>query len=353
MAYAERTIPGTHTEIRWLGRGELKGHAFPAMKGQPLEVPGGVARPVCGKPQSADTLGQLFKGKCANCVRLLADEPKKSTGLSERQTEVVATGSTHGCPEDAERKRAGEIAAISGDALKRNAEAVAALRAGDKGLATAIARNVDESAAKMPTGRRTGKKGAREIIPTAPSAKRPAKPVTRDVTAGQRGEASIDGAALVKGGNMAPVQPRSGWVAKAGTLAAPVGRERVDPGALGPIGKHDRDNNPQCHAFQCEHIYGDLPANHKEAITCREYIKLSRTGQRAHQRVVRRAEAELKRAAERERAKNRRTPQYPGAACEMGPMDDDGRGVAASALMGAPGYKDGLSYQDREGMSVR
>jgi hypothetical protein len=326
------------------------------MKDKPLETPDGLARPVCGKAQDAGKLGMLFTGQCSNCVRLLSAEPKRGTGLSERQTEVVATGSTHGDPEDAERRRAGEIAAISGDAITRNAQAVEALRAGDKDLARAIARDVDTAAAHMPHGRRKGQQGTREIVPSAPSAVRPVKADTGRVSAGQRGEASIDGPALVSGGNMAPVQPKSGWAAKAGTLSQPVGRERVDAGALGKLGKHDRDL-PECGAMRCQHIYGGLPEGLRESITWAEYAKLSRSQQRTHQRAVKRAREEAERAETRERARNRRLPTSPGAECAMGDLDDEGRESAVVALMAAPGRGSGrglrLDWSERQATVLR
>lgn len=290
----------------------------------------------CKRTLDVGRLGTSLK-PCKVCAAQFTAEPKKGRALSERQIEPVATGLVDGDPRAAESRREAEIKVISGDAIKVNAEIADTARQGRREAALDMAHDLDRRgpAAPVPTG---SAQAAKKGVSTA-GARR---------TAGQRGEARTDGVALVQGANMAPVQPRSGWIAKAGTLAMPLGRERADRGALGqPLTRHvtKGDNAVQaCVEMRCAHIVGGIPADHKEAITYREYAKLSRTRQRRTRERIARVQQENKRAA----AWSARQPVkiHPG-------NKSKGDSPKIEALMGAPGRRDGLDWSERKATTVR
>ncbi len=214
MAYAvERAIKNDVLRARWLGYMHGKSHAFLIPEG---DLPEGKIRAVCPGSFATERLEVNGGERCKTCAAMMADDTRKrGTGLSETQVDQVATGSVHGTPASAERVRAAEISLISGDAAKINGEIVASLRAGDKDTAMDMARDLD-------------KRGPAAPVPSA--AESPLGVVGSD---GHVITPMIDGAALVKGGDLPPVQAQSGWVAVAGTPAlknAP--HERPDSGVI-------------------------------------------------------------------------------------------------------------------------
>lgn len=339
MAYViERPVRNDVQATRWIGYAKGATHAFNVPAG-PLESPTGDGKieSVCGtKLEVARLVGE--DRRCKKCTAILVPDPERyGKPLSERQIEPVATGLVDGDPRAAELRRKAEVEAISGDARKLNAEIADVARQGRREAASELARDLDRRgpAAPVPVG---PSQAARKGVSTAGAGR----------SAGQRGEARADGVALVQGANMAPVQPRSGWIAKAGTLAMPLGRERADRGALGrPLTPHvsKGDNAVQaCVEMRCAHIVGDLPADRTEAITYREYAKLSRTRQRRMRERIARVQAEIKR--ERAFAATQPVKVHPGRKSE-------GDRPEIEELMTAPGKFADLDWAERKAMTVR
>lgn len=163
--------------------------------------------------------------------------------------------------------------------LRRNLKSAASIKERDA-LVASLRRRID--------GALAGKK-----VLNAPSAEAVAgisavigRSDTAKRTAGQRGEGRTDGPAMVQGPNMAPVQPTSGYIGKAGTMSMPLGRSRVDAGALGvAVTDHDKKLE-RCAEGACDHIAGGT-AGH---LTYAEVRALSRSQNRhywAHVKKVR------------------------------------------------------------------
>lgn len=170
----ERPVKNDVLSPRWFGYARGKAHAYLIPQG---ETPTGA--PVCGKKLDASRLADGSKNdRCRSCAAAVKEDTRKrSTGLAEPTVENVATGAQHGDPRDAERRRVAELAQV------RDGEAP---------------------------------------VPTAHQA-----PI------GQRDHGMSDGVAMVRGRNMAPVQPQRGWAAAAGTMYGPIGRERPDREVVG------------------------------------------------------------------------------------------------------------------------
>lgn len=201
----DRPVKNDVKAARWLGYAGAKAHAFLVPSG-PLESPtgDGQVKSVCTR---AFTIARLAGDghRCKLCVKAMTEaEVKHGTGLSERTVDVVDTGAQHGDPRDAERRRASEVALISGDAPERNATIGEQLSLGDKVGARKTARALDERG------------------PAAPV------PAARMAPLGSRDHGRSDGVAMVRGAAMKAVQPQRGWKATAGTMAGPIGRERAD-----------------------------------------------------------------------------------------------------------------------------
>lgn len=257
----------------------------------------------CKRPLERSKVGGAFK-PCKSCTAQFQAEPKKGTGLSESKPDLVAMGNATGTPADDERAVAAEVLEISGDAGVRNAGIVESLRAGDVEGALESAHALDVRGPAAP-------------VPTAPSQAtgrgRMAGRSVREagLSVGARGEAQADGTAFIPGGNMAPVQPQRGWIAKAGTGALPagVGKAVPDRGATGEqMYRHDPVDNATCKARQCSHRLYGLPADVREAVTYRELSELAATGPKGKNRAnklrgyAKRAAEELKRGKAYERA---------------------------------------------------
>lgn len=208
MAYVvERPIISDMVRPMWLGLPNGKGHAFrlesetsdkidaayrsgKAFKIEEAMAPirgAGKIKAECGRSIRADELGKRSTGRCKACSAMFPAEIKYGKGLTEPQTEIVHTGSQQGAPREAEAKVAAQVAKIG------------------------------KGEAPVPTAERS-------------HAKRLGK-----VAVGQRGEARIDGVALVQGRSMPPVQPvrinpKTGEreVSSRGTMAGPIGPERMD-----------------------------------------------------------------------------------------------------------------------------
>lgn len=161
---------------RWFARATGKAHAYLVPAG-PLE---GSVTSVCKRASDADTLSDASgRDRCKTCTTALADDTRKrGTGLSEPTVVPVDTGVQHGDPKAAELRRVAELAPISGDADKSNAEIVTALRDGHKGEALSLARELDE-------------RGPSASVPEADRA-----PI------GNRDHGQLDGVAMVQGPNM-------------------------------------------------------------------------------------------------------------------------------------------------------
>ena len=115
---------------------------------------------------------------------------------------------------------------------------------------------------------------------------------------GQRGHGRSDGAALA-GANMPPVQPRKGWLAKAGTTDLPVGRVRPDLGALGAqMSTHDPKRVKACADMDCRHLVGGHVHGTMEF---RVFKGLSRSQQRKVWGRVRKAKQRAQAAREKSR----------------------------------------------------
>lgn len=147
--------------------------------------------------------GEILRTRwCKKCTALFEDRKTKAhTGLSERTVDAVHTGAQQGAPRDAERKVASQVEAIG------------------------------KGEAPVPHGRSAAQMPDRPGVGTSVSAR----------TSGQRGEARMDGVALVPGGvNVPPVQPM--WrnpktkqleVSSRGTMAGGMGQERPDTSIVG------------------------------------------------------------------------------------------------------------------------
>jgi hypothetical protein len=165
-------------------------------------------------------------------------------------------------------------------------------------------------------------------------------------SAGQRGEAREDGSAFVPGhdkGTRTIEQWQEARTGKPGrtTLDEPAGRIRPDAGAIQLAdGKHDRKREA-CEAMECEHLIMDIPANRSEAITWRQYAKLSRTQQRKAWARASRVVAEEKRArayGARVNAARKLLPQRDSV--PVANLAPEGSRETVE-LMRAPGQRDG------------
>lgn len=165
------------------GKRDAKAHAFLVPSGfleAPSKVRGKVVT-VCKRTVDAHRLdyGDANRGRCKTCTTALAEDTRKrGTGLSEPTVAPVDTGVQHGDPKAAELRRVAELAPISGEAAKDNAEIVSTLRAGNKGEALSLARDLDE-------------RGPAASVPEADRA-----PI------GSRDHGTLDGVAMVQGPNM-------------------------------------------------------------------------------------------------------------------------------------------------------
>lgn len=174
-----RTFKNNVTAPTWLAKGAGKDHAFlfPTDRARPT----GDVVSVCGRTMSAGELGKGSGERCKACVRLLPSEPaRKGKTLTEPALGEVDTGSVHGDPKAAEKRRTAELLPLFGDAAKLNPEIAEALRAGDKDLARDTAKAVDRA--------------AKTVDARAPHAQTPPK--------GSRDLGMIDGAAIVQGPTM-------------------------------------------------------------------------------------------------------------------------------------------------------
>lgn len=190
---------------QWYGYARGKAHAYLVPVGD-----GPLGKAVCGKSLDLTRLTKSDGERCKSCASLTAeDKRKRGTGLVDRTVDVVATGAQDGDTRDAEKRRQCEIAEISGNAAKINAETVENLRAGRKGVAIDKARQLD-------------RRGPAAPVPAASCA-----PI------GQRDHGMLDGVAMVRGRNMEPVQAQRGWAAAAGTMWGSLGRERADREIVG------------------------------------------------------------------------------------------------------------------------
>lgn len=174
-----RTIKDNITAPTWLAKGAAKEHAFlfPTDRARPT----GDVVSVCGRTLSAGELGKGSHGRCKACARLLPAEPaRKGKTLTEPTLGEVDTGSVHGDPKAAEKRRTAELLPLFGEGSKLNAEIVEALRAGNEDMARDTAKAVDRA--------------ARTVSARAPHAQTPPK--------GARDLGMIDGAAIVQGPTM-------------------------------------------------------------------------------------------------------------------------------------------------------
>lgn len=209
-----RAIKNDVLSPSWFAWGKGKAHAFLIPNGileAPSRVRGKVVT-VCKRTVDAASLnhGDAFRERCKTCTAALAEDTRKrGTGLSEPATDNVATGVQHGSPKEAEARRAGEIAMISGEASKDNAEIVTSLREGRKSDAMDKARELDNRGPAAP-------------VPQADRA-----PI------GNRDHGRLDGVAMVQGPNMEPVRktwrnPATGEIEPAAARLDGSLRERVD-----------------------------------------------------------------------------------------------------------------------------
>ena len=336
MLVQERPVFRDVQSLRWIGYRGAATHAF-ALPAGPWESPtgDGKIKSVCGTTlELARVHGDDVR--CKRCVKLSNDmaTPKYGKGLSEPQVDLVHTGNEQGTPREAEAKVAAEILEISGDAIKYNAAIVEALREGDKDAAKDMANDLD-------------RRGPAAPVPMGPSL-RARKGVNGSVkrSAGQRGEAREDGSAFVPGrdpGTRTLEQWQEAQTGKPGrtTLDEPAGRIRPDAGAVQLVdGKHDR-TRVACGAMECEHVIMDIPANRSEAITWRQYAKLSRSQQRKAWARASRVVAEEKRArayGARVNAARKLLPQRDSV--PVANLAPEGSRETVE-LMRAPGQRDG------------
>lgn len=204
MSYAiERAITNDVLRARWLSYPAGKEHAFLIPEGP---LPTGKIRAVCPGSFDSERLSKNGNQRCKTCATAMAEDTRKrSTGLSETRTDVVATGAVHGLPASAERVRAAEISQISGGAAKTNASIIETLRAGDRDGALEMARELDERGPAAP-------------VPSAEHS-----PLGKRGRDGHVISPMIDGAALVKGSAITPRleddDEPGGWAGLAGTNA--------------------------------------------------------------------------------------------------------------------------------------
>lgn len=209
MAYViERPVINDVQAPRWMGYASGMSHAFLAPAGKPLEGP--TSRTACKRVMDVARLTGDSAKRCKTCVAFFADvKVKANAGLSERTTDVVHTGAQQGAPRDAEKRVAAQVEAIGkGEAPVPHGESARAV----KGQSPAMDPGL--SGKRGDTGRRV---------------------------AGQRGEARMDGVAMVPGGvNVPPVQPM--WrnpktkqleVSSRGTMAGGMGQDRPDRSIVG------------------------------------------------------------------------------------------------------------------------
>lgn len=180
-----RPVKGDVVRPTWLGYPSGKQHAFMLAEGE--SAPLGTVKAVCGRTLKGSRMAGGLGDRCKTCTAQFPAEIRYGKGLSEPQVEIVHTGVQHGSPREAETKIAAQVVAIG------------------------------KGEAPVPTAERSHSKtiGKR--------------------AAGQRGEATIDGVALVHGASMAPVQPmwrnpKTGEITPSsrGTMSGPLGREQLD-----------------------------------------------------------------------------------------------------------------------------
>jgi hypothetical protein len=192
---------------RWMGYANGKGHAFLIPAGPIGRV---TVKGVCGRIMDAERLVAAKGERCKSCASAMAEDTRKrGTGLTEPTVDIVDTGAAKGDPREAELRRVAELAPISGDAGKRNAEIVGVLREGRPEDAKALAKALDRQGTSAP-------------VPDADRA-----PI------GNRDHGMLDGVAMVQGPNMPPVQrmwrnPVTGDVEPAAARLDGSLRERID-----------------------------------------------------------------------------------------------------------------------------
>ncbi len=248
--------------------------------------------PLCGTPAKVSDKGFMT----AHIVR---NEPMGSNpAMSSVSVEPTDTGSRVGDPDAGDRRRSAEI----DGAFERGTVSVKVK--GDKGRAKAEERpateeNVRLALADAYKAKNTAKaarllRQARASMAGTEALEAP----TAGAAVGQRGHGMTDGAALA-GANMRPVQPRSGWLATAGTMSLPVGRVRPDLGSLGAqMSTHDPKSVKLCADQECRHIVGGATYGELE---WRTFKGLSRSQQKKYWGKIRKAKDRAHRARENAR----------------------------------------------------
>jgi hypothetical protein len=161
-------------------------------------VPAPIQAPELPAPVELTEEEEVAGIKARAALKPERDRARKGKGLSESQAPVTDSGLRGGAPRTAERRRQGEIIAISGDAPERNAKIIETLREGDRKGAMVQARALDADA---------------RATADSPAVPHTLEWSTRAVSGDTRG------GAFVNGGDMPPVQRKSGYLAAAGTMA--------------------------------------------------------------------------------------------------------------------------------------
>lgn len=269
--------------------------------------------PLCGTREVKLTVKGFLT---AHVVR---GEPMgKAPGLSERSIEPTDTGARVGDPYAGDKRRGTEIdgAFVRGTVTVKGddgeMEEVPATSENLRLAASQIRKRADGKRKRADSARAAGDKGkalgnadaasklhaeAAKLVRQAHAQEVGTGAFAGKYVRGQRDHGRSDGAALA-GANLPPVQPTSGYIAKAGTGSLPVGRTMPDKGALGKsVTVHDREVK-LCADMDCDHYVGNMPEDSdvRALVTWREFKALSRSQQNKVWGRIRKAKDAAKRA---------------------------------------------------------